>query len=452
MSLFAISPLDGRYAEATQALIPYFSEYALIRFRVLVEVRWLLALSRHEKITEVRAFSLDEESLLALVASDFDEEDAERVKAIEATTRHDVKAVEYFVKEQLAESSLADAREWVHFACTSEDINNLAHALMLSGGVENVWQPLAQQIIDAVSVLAREHKATPMLARTHGQTASPTTVGKELAVFVARWQRQLRGMSTQEWTGKINGAVGNFNAHAIAYPDVDWESFSRDFVEDLGLTANPLTTQIEPHDALAECFHNLMRWNTITLDFCRDMWTYISLGYFQQRLVAGEVGSSTMPHKVNPIDFENSEANLGIANAMLDHLASKLPVSRLQRDLTDSSALRNMGVGVAHSVVALRSALRGLGKVSVDDAVLNRDLNHAWEVLGEAIQTVMRKAGHENPYEKLKALTRGAQMNETTIRAFIQSLDLPSDDQERLLQLTPQNYIGLAPELVRHID
>jgi adenylosuccinate lyase len=369
------------------------------------------------------------------------------VKEIERTTNHDVKAVEYYIKERLDSSSLRDVKEWVHFACTSEDINNLAYALMLQGGVTQLYVPAARKVADAVAQLAADLNAQPMLARTHGQPASPTTLGKELAVFVARWDRQLRQIAAQEYLGKINGAVGNWNAHAAAYPDLPWPRIAQDFVESLGLTYNPLTTQIEPHDYLAECFHTLMRFNNIAIDFTRDVWAYISLGYFKQRVIAGEVGSSTMPHKVNPIDFENAEANLGIANALLDHLAGKLPQSRLQRDLTDSSALRNIGVGIAHSLIAFSSISRGLAKLSVDAAAMARDLDANWVVLGEAIQTVMRKAGHDNPYEKLKELTRGARIGPEEMRAFIGGLDLPEDDKQRLLALTPSTYIGLASEL-----
>jgi adenylosuccinate lyase len=449
MSLQAISPLDGRYAEQTAALSPLFSEAALIKFRVLVEVRWLLALSEQTEIAEVRAFTDEEKATLHRITDEFSEADAERVKEIERTTRHDVKAVEYGIKEKLADTSLRDVSEWVHFACTSEDINNLAHALMLHGGINTVWLPRAQELVNAVNSLAQEHASVPMLARTHGQTASPTTVGKELAVFVHRWQRQLKQIEAQEYLGKINGAVGNFNAHAAAYPDVDWPAFAQRFVESLGLTYNPLTTQIESHDYMAELFQSLMRFNNVLLDFDRDVWTYISMGYFKQKVVAGEVGSSTMPHKVNPIDFENSEANIGLSNAVLDHLASKLQVSRLQRDLTDSSAIRNMGVGVAYSFIALSSALRGLKKLSLDERVLANDLDNSWEVLGEAVQTVMRKAGLQNPYEKLKELTRGEKIDEGKMRHFVQSLELPEEDKQRLLQMTPGSYTGLAEELVQ---
>lgn len=449
MSLLAISPLDGRYQEATQELSFCFSEFALIKFRVRVEVQWLLALSRQSDIPEVRAFTDDEERVLEDMAQNFDENAARRVKAIEKTTRHDVKAVEYFLKEQLENTSLQDVREWLHFACTSEDINNLSHALMLQSGTQ-VWLGRAREMTARVQQMSIEYSFVPMLSRTHGQTASPTTMGKELAVFCARWNRQLKQIEAQEYMGKINGAVGNFNAHVAAYPHVDWEDFAQHFVESLGLNYNPLTTQIEAHDYIAELFQSLVRFNNILLDFDRDLWTYILMGYFRQNPIAGEVGSSTMPHKVNPIDFENSEANLGLSNAVLEHLSTKLPISRLQRDLTDSSALRNMGVGVAHSLIALKSTLRGLGKLSLDNRVLERDLDNAWEVLAEPIQTIMRKAGHENPYEKLKELTRGAKMNEEIMREFVETLDLCEADKARLREMTPGSYIGIAPQLVRH--
>jgi adenylosuccinate lyase len=451
MTLKSISAVDGRYAASTAPLAEFLSEYALIKYRVLVEVRWLLALSESPAIPEVRAFTPSETAFLHSIAARFGEADAERVKAIEKTTNHDVKAVEYFVKERLEATSLTDVREWVHFACTSEDINNLAYALMLKGGVETVLLPLAERAVSVVAQLAQSTAALPLLARTHGQTASPTTVGKEMAVFVYRWQRTLRQLRTQEYLGKINGAVGNFNAHIAAYPNAPWENIARQFVEGLGLVWNPLTTQIEPHDYLAECFHTVIRFNNITLDFDRDVWSYISMGYFKQRLVAGEVGSSTMPHKVNPIDFENSEANLGVANAILDHLAGKLPVSRLQRDLTDSSALRTIGTGIGHSLIAYNSLLRGLGKLTVNEAALVSDLDRAWEVLGEAVQTVMRKHGHANPYEQLKALTRGEAITAETIQRFVEGLDLPEDEKRRLRAMTPADYVGIAPSLLRHI-
>lgn len=452
MTIKAISPLDGRYAEQMNGLNECFSEWALLKFRVHVEIEWLIKLSQIDGLGEVRAFTDAEVTRLRELAASFDEESSSRIKEIERTTKHDVKAVEYYIKEQLKDSTLGDVLEFVHFACTSEDINNLSHALMLQTAIRDVWLPLAEKFVNAVGDLAQNTQNVSMLARTHGQTASPTTVGKEIAVFVYRWQRQLRQFGQLEFLGKINGAVGNFNAHTSAYPNLDWEEIARTFVESLGLTYNPLTTQIESHDYMAECFHAMMRFNNILLDFDRDIWQYISLGYFKQRVVAGEVGSSTMPHKVNPINFENSEANLGISNAMLDHLANKLPISRLQRDLTDSSAIRNMGVGVAHSYLALQSALRGLGQLMINPQALEADLNHAWEVLAEPIQTVMRKAGHDNPYEKLKELTRGAAMTEETMRAFVEGLELEAADKQRLLEMTPASYIGIAPQLLKHIQ
>jgi adenylosuccinate lyase len=448
MSLLAISPIDGRYARQTAEAAAFFSEAALIKYRIVVECEWLLALSINPSIPQVRAFTEDETVLVKGIASGFDTRAAERVKEIERTTNHDVKAVEYYIKEQLKESSLADVMEWVHFACTSEDINNLSHALMLQGGVKDALLPLADQLVDAVAALSRDLASQPMLAHTHGQPASPTTLGKELAVFVLRWERQRKQIADQEYLGKLNGAVGNWNAHSAAYPDLPWPKIAQEFVESLGLTYNPLTTQIECHDYMAELFHAVIRFNNIATDFAKDIWAYISMGYFKQRVIAGEVGSSTMPHKVNPIDFENAEANLGIANAMLDHLAGKLAVSRLQRDLTDSSALRNIGVGMAHSMIAYRSLNRGIAKLSVNPAALQADLDDNWVVLGEAIQTVMRKAGIANPYEKLKELTRGAKIGPAEMRAFVETLDLPADDKARMLALTPATYVGLAEELV----
>ena len=451
MSLKAISPLDGRYRAQTNALAPYFSEWALIRYRVQVEVEWLRLMAERPEIDAVRPLSEGEgEALTALVAG-FDEREAERVKEIEAVTRHDVKAVEYYLKEKLDGTSLADIAEFVHFCCTSEDINNLAHAQMLRFGIQDEWLPLAEQLVAQVAALAEATRALPMLARTHGQAATPTTLGKELAVFVRRWQRQLAQVRGVEYLGKFSGAVGNYNAHVAAYPDAHWEQIARDLVTRLGLTHNPLTTQIEPHDYIAELAHAVMRFNTIVLSFDQDVWTYVSLGYFKQKVVAGEVGSSTMPHKVNPINFENSEANMGLSNALLGHLASKLPVSRLQRDLTDSSALRNLGTAIGHSVVALHAALRGVAGLEVNADAIARDLDGAWEVLAEPIQTVMKKAGFANAYEQLKDLTRGAGITQERLQAFVRELDLPEDDKARLLALTPATYIGLAPKLVRHI-
>ena len=445
--LRAVTPIDGRYAALTAPLGDYLSEYALIRFRVLVEVEWLIALSRATAIGEVRAFTHEEHERLLGLFSGFSEADAVRIKEIERTTNHDVKAVEYFLKERLEGTSLADVREWLHFACTSEDINNLAHALMLKGGVERVFLPLAEGLVSSVAAMATEHAGVAMLAHTHGQPASPTTLGKELAVFVHRWRRQLKQLRAQDYLGKLNGAVGNFNAHVIAYPDADWPQIARDFVGTLGLTYNPLTTQIESHDAMAETFHALIRFNNILLDFDRDIWTYISMGYLIQRPVAGEVGSSTMPHKVNPIDFENSEANVGLCNAVLEHLAGKLPVSRLQRDLSDSSAIRSVGTGIAYAAIAVQAAVRGLRKLSVNSVKLANDLDSSWEVLGEAVQTVMRKHAVENPYEQLKALTRGRGIDAESLRAFVADLPIPTDDRDRLLALTPAGYVGIAAKL-----
>lgn len=453
LSLRAISPIDGRYQRKTDALGTYLSEYALMKYRVLVELKWLAQMASTEDITDVRALTDAEHAIIQALIDNFDDDAAKRIKTIEATTNHDVKAVEYYIKEQLADTSLADLREWVHFACTSEDINNLAYAMMVRDALADVWLQEAHELVETVAEKADLHRETAMLSRTHGQPASPTTLGKELAVFVHRWQRQLRQLDNQDFLGKFNGAVGAFNAHVAAYPDADWEAIAHVFVESFGLTYNPLTTQIETHDALAEAFHAMMRFNTITLDFCRDMWTYISMGYFKQQAIAGEVGSSTMPHKVNPIDFENAEANLGLSNSILGHLASKLSISRLQRDLSDSSALRNIGVGVAHSYLALQSAQRGIGKVAVDSDTLHHDLDHAWEVLAEPIQTVLRKAGYEKPYEMLKALTRGTQVTQAAIHAFIEGLDaLNPADKARLQALTPATYIGIADHLVDHMS
>ncbi len=448
-ALCAVSALDGRYSAAVSPLSPFFSEFALIKFRVRVEIEWLRALAKEPNIPEVRPLTADENAYLSVVAEEFSEAAALRVKEIERTTNHDVKAVEYFLKERLAPSSLADLREWVHFACTSEDINNLAYALMVKGGIETVWLPRAEELVTAVERMGREYSGTALLARTHGQTASPTTLGKELAVFAARWRRSLKQIKAQEYLGKMNGAVGAFNAHTVAYPDAPWQQISRRFVEGLGLTYNPLTTQIEPHDYLAELFHAVSRFNNILLDFDRDMWSYISLGYFSQKKVAGEVGSSTMPHKVNPIDFENSEANVGLSNALLEHLASKLQVSRLQRDLSDSSALRSVGTGIAHSYLAVAAALRGLRKCVVNEEKIAADLDNAWEVLAEAVQTVMRKHGMPNPYERLKDLTRGEKITQEAIRAFVETLELPQEEKARLRALTPATYIGIAPTLAK---
>ncbi|MCY4146756.1 MAG: adenylosuccinate lyase [Chloroflexi bacterium] len=447
MSLRAISPVDGRYADKAAPLRDYLSEWALINYRALVQLRWLRAMAAHPGITHVRSFTLDEEALLAKLETDFDQAAAERVKAIEARTNHDSKAVEYYLRERLAATSLADVAGSLHFACTSDDINNLAHGLMVRGALHSVWQPAARGLLASLADLARRTATVPMLARTHGQAATPTCLGKEIAVFAHRLRRQLRQIEAQDYLGKFNGAVGAYNAHVAAYPGVDWLSVSRNFVEGLGLTHNPLTTQIEPHDYLAELAQALMRFNTALLDLCRDMWSYIALGAFRQQVVAGETGSSTMPHKVNPIDFENAEANLGISNALLGHLADKLPISRLQRDLSDSSALRNYGVGITHSYLALMSARRGLGKLGVDSAALAAELEDAWQLLAEAVQTVMRKHHLPEAYEQLKALTRGNQVTRESLHAFIQSLALPAADKQRLLQLRPATYLGLAGQL-----
>lgn len=451
MSIKSLTPLEGRYGAITAPFGDYFSEWALIKYRIHVEVEWLIAMANNPVFSQIRAFTPDEVTFLRNLVNNFDDAAALRIKEIERTTNHDVKAIEYYLRETLGAMSLSDVLEFIHFSCTSEDINNLSYALMLKHGVEDVWLPKAQELVDAVTAMAKEEKDIPMLAHTHGQAASPTTVGKELAVFVYRWNRQLKQIRAQEYLGKFNGAVGNFNAHSIAYPEADWEAVSRAFVEGLGLTYNPLTTQIESHDYVAEAFHALTRFNNILLDFDRDMWLYISLSYFKQKAIAGEVGSSTMPHKVNPIDFENAEANLGLSNAILDHLANKLPVSRLQRDLSDSSAQRNIGTGIAHSHLALTYTLKGLKKTIVNKDALAADLNHAWEVLSEAVQTVMRKHGHANSYDKLKAITRGKGISEEDIKAFIESVDMPEADKKRLLALTPAQYVGIAADLIKHI-
>ena len=444
----AISPLDGRYASKVSELGECFSEYALLRNRVKVEVLWLLALCAEPGIPQCRPVSAEEEARLRAVVADFTPAEAEKIKTIEAVTNHDVKAVEYYLKEQIAGTSLDELSEFIHFACTSEDINNLSHALMLKDGLAAV-QPVQEEIIAGIAKLAVDFKNVPMLARTHGQTASPTTIGKELAVFAARLRKQSANIARVELLGKLNGAVGNFNAHLSAYPEVDWVKLTQGLIEkDLGLTQNLFTTQIEPHDYMAELFDAFCRWNTILIDFNRDIWTYISMAYFGQKTVKGEVGSSTMPHKVNPIDFENSEGNCGLANAIFTHLSQKLPISRLQRDLTDSTVLRNMGVGFGYSLLAYRSTLKGMGKLKLNEQKLAQDLDQAWEVLAEPIQTVMRKAGIEKPYEKLKELTRGNVIDRDTIRNFINSLNLAPEDKARLLEMTPASYIGLAPQIV----
>ncbi len=451
-TLLALSPLDGRYATRVEALRPIFSEFGLMQRRVLVEVRWLIALSAHAGISEVGALSADAHATLLSLAENFSTADAERIKTIERATNHDVKAVEYFIKERIGDNAeLATALEFVHFACTSEDINNLAYALMLRDARERVLLPGLDALIDTLRGLAHAHAAQPMLSRTHGQTASPTTLGKEIANVVARIERQRRQIAAVELLGKINGAVGNYNAHAISYPDVDWPACARDFVESLGLVFNAYTTQIEPHDCIAEIGDATRRVNTILIDFARDIWGYISLGYFRQALKEGEVGSSTMPHKVNPIDFENAEGNFGIANALFEHFGAKLPISRWQRDLTDSTVLRTLGTAFGHTQVALDSLAKGIGKLQVDASCIDADLDASWEVLAEAVQTVMRRHGLPNPYEQLKALTRGQGITRESMRAFIDTLDIPADAKHRLRVLTPASYTGLAVSLARSI-
>ncbi len=451
-SLTAVSPIDGRYAGKTEALRSVFSEFGLMQRRLLVEVQWLQALADHPGIPEVPALSAAAAAKLAAIASDFDLQAAARIKAIEATTNHDVKAVEYYIKEQFAgDLELEAVSEFVHFACTSEDINNLSHALMLRDGLRDCLLPGVRELVTALRTLAHTHADIPMLSRTHGQTASPTTMGKELANVVARLERQLAILEQQEFLGKINGAVGNYNAHLSAYPDVDWEAHASSFITGLGLTWNAYTTQIEPHDYIAELFDTQARLNTVLIDLCRDIWSYISLGYFKQKTVAGEVGSSTMPHKVNPIDFENAEGNLGMANAVFAHMAAKLPISRWQRDLTDSTVLRNMGVGFGYSLIAFQSALKGIGKLELDASRLAADLDASWEVLAEAVQTVMRRYGIEKPYEKLKELTRGQAITHDSMQTFVESLELPAAARDELLALTPATYTGNAAEQARKV-
>ena len=452
-SLTAVSPVDGRYGSRTTALRPIFSEYGLIRNRVLVEVRWLQRLAAHAGIAEVAPFSETANVALNQLAENFQLEHAERVKEFERTTNHDVKAVEYLLKEQAQKlPELAKVTEFIHFACTSEDINNLSHALMLREGRDDVLLPLMRKLADSLRTLSVEFADVPMLSRTHGQPASPTTLGKEFANVVYRLERQIEQVAAIPLLGKMNGAVGNYNAHLSAYPEIDWEATAREFIEgDLGLTFNPYTTQIEPHDYIAELFDAVARFNTILIDFDRDVWGYISLGYFKQKTVAGEIGSSTMPHKVNPIDFENSEGNLGIANAIFQHLASKLPISRWQRDLTDSTVLRNLGVGMAHSVIAYEATLKGVGKLELNADKIAEDLNNCWEVLAEPVQTVMRRYGIENPYEKLKDLTRGKGISAEALQTFIETLDLPETAKVQLRALTPANYIGNAAAQAKRV-
>lgn len=450
--LLALSPLDGRYAGKVDALRPIFSEYGLIKARVTVEVEWLLALADEAKIAELKPFGAAARDRLKALAANFSVANAARVKEIERTTNHDVKAVEYFIKEQLKDDAeLGPALEFVHFACTSEDINNLSYALMLTQARDTVLLPRLDELIAKLRSMAHEHAALPMLSRTHGQTASPTTVGKELANVVARLDRQRAVLEGLPMPGKINGAVGNYNAHVSAYPEVDWATLSQRFVRGLGLDWQPYTTQIEPHDGVAELCDASKRIDTILIDLCRDIWGYISLGYFKQAVKAGEVGSSTMPHKVNPIDFENAEGNFGIANALFEHFAAKLPISRWQRDLTDSTVLRALGTAFGHSLIGVDALMRGLNKLSVNPERLAADLDAAWEVLAEAVQTVMRRHGLPNPYEQLKALTRGQGITAESMKQFIASLDLPADARKRLEDMTPATYTGLAERLAREI-
>ncbi|NCF81254.1 MAG: adenylosuccinate lyase [Proteobacteria bacterium] len=450
--LTAISPIDGRYADKTSDLRAVFSEYGLIRHRVLVEVRWLQALAAHAGIPEVPAFSQEANHRLNDIVDNFDLDSAARVKEIEATTNHDVKAVEYFLKEQIAETrELVAVQEFIHFACTSEDINNLAYGLMLLDARTRCLLPVMDEVIESIRGLAHRYADLSMLSHTHGQPASPTTLGKEMAVFAARLKRHRARFAEVAPCGKMNGAGGNYNAHLAAYPALDWPAMANDFVTDLGLEWSPHTTQIEPHDYMAELFHAQARFNSTLIDFCRDMWAYVSRGYFKQKPVENEVGSSTMPNKVNPIDFENAEGNLGVANALLEHMAAKLPVSRLQRDLSDSTVLRNLGVGAAHALVAYRSCLRGISKLEVNAQALSRDLDDAWEVLAEPIQTVMRRYGIDKPYERLKALTRGRSIDRQTLHTFIESLDIPADEKKRLVALTPASYVGEGENLANDV-
>jgi len=451
-SLLAISPLDGRYKSKCEDLAPYFSEFALMRYRVFVEVKWLQKLSEHDLIDDLHAISDRGAEYLDDLIENFSIADAQRIKEIEAITNHDVKAVEYFIKEKFENSAeLSNQLEFVHFACTSEDINNLAYALMLRDGRDKVMLDQMREIETRLAQLAKDFADQPMLCRTHGQSASPSTVGKEFANVVHRLRRQIAQIESNEILGKFNGAVGNYNAHLTAYPDIDWQANAKEFVEGLGLSWNPYTTQIEPHDYVAELFAAVCRFNTVLIDFDRDIWAYISLGYFKQRTVAGEVGSSTMPHKVNPIDFENSEGNLGLANAIMSHLCEKLPISRWQRDLTDSTVLRNIGTGLAHSLIAYRATMKGVGKLELNAKTIDDDIDSCWEILAEPIQTVMRRYRIEKPYEMLKELTRGKQINQQSVQDFVQTLTIPEAAKQELLQLTPRKYLGNAAEQARAI-
>lgn len=452
MTLTNLSPIDGRYADKVEPLRAILSEYGLIRYRVLVEIRWLQALARESAIAEVPPLSPEAQGVLENILTGFSVQDAERVKEIEKTTNHDVKAVEYFLKEKIAGNvELMAVSEFIHFACTSEDINNLSYGLMVKAARDEILLPELRKVIAAIREKAVEYAGQPMLSRTHGQSATPTTTGKEFANVAVRLERQARQLEAVELLGKINGAVGNYNAHAVAYPELDWPAFAQSFVESLGLTFNAYTTQIEPHDYLAEFFHALSRFNTVVIDFDRDVWGYISLGYFRQKTIAGEVGSSTMPHKVNPIDFENSEGNLGLANAVFGHLAEKLPISRWQRDLTDSTVLRNIGVGIAHTMIALQATLKGISKLELNPPVLEADLAENPEVLAEPIQTVMRRYGIEKPYEKLKELTRGRRIDAESLAAFVAGLEIPEEAKQRLLALTPRGYTGYAETLAKQV-
>ena len=450
-NLTSISPIDGRYSDKTSPLKAIFSEFGLIKYRLLVEVRWLEAMSNNPHISEVPKFSPQSNAALLAIADNFSLEDAKSIKEIERTTNHDVKAVEYFLKEKVSSiPELQKVSEFIHFACTSEDINNLSHALMLENGRLVLLEEM-NVTLSLITKLAKDNAEVAMLSRTHGQTASPTTLGKEMANFSYRLSRQIDQLSAVQIMGKFNGAVGNFNAHVSAYPEIDWQNVSKDFIEKLGINFAPYSSQIESHDYIAEYFHALNRFNTILIDFCRDIWGYISLGYFTQKTIEGEIGSSTMPHKVNPIDFENAEGNLGLAVAVGDHFATKLPISRWQRDLTDSTVLRNLGVSCAHSLISYASICKGIGKLEINESKLTEDLDKAWEVLAEPIQTVMRRYGVENPYEKLKDLTRGKQIDSKIIDDFINTLEIPAEAKEELRKLTPMNYIGNAINLARDI-
>ena len=451
-TLRALSPADGRYASKVESLRDIFSEYGLIRFRVLVEIRWLQCLADEPEVGELEPPSAVMKDVLNHIVDDFSLDDAEQVKRIEATTNHDVKAVEYFIREKLGEGpETGPMKDFLHFGCTSEDINNLSYALMLRTARSDALLPQMREVRNKLRGLAKEHADVPMLSRTHGQTASPTTLGKELANVVARLERAQQEFQAVEIRGKFNGAVGNFNAHLVAYPEADWPAISKRFIESLGIEQNPYTTQIEPHDWTAEYAHALVRYNTILIDLCRDVWGYISLGYFKQKVADDEVGSSTMPHKVNPIDFENAEGNLGLANALLNHFAEKLPISRWQRDLTDSTVQRNLGVAAGYLVIATQSLLKGIGKLQVNREAISADLDAAWEVLAEAIQTVMRRYGVPEPYEKLKALTRGQAVTKDLLVQFIGTLEIPEEEKQRLLEITPENYTGLAAELAKNV-